>query len=122
VLLWLFWYQFHAHLTNGSTAVVCHCPQDMGAMTKFDISSNYVRCEGGKALAAGLKGNQVITELNISSNNLGYSSDGKGDTSGIIAIADAILDMGAMMSLNLASNRLGIKGAKIIAAFLPKCT
>jgi hypothetical protein len=37
-------------------------------MTKFDISSNKIRAEGGKALAAGLKGNQMITELNISSN------------------------------------------------------
>jgi hypothetical protein len=155
-------------------------------MTKFDMSSNNIRAEGGKTLAAGLKGNQVITELNISSNNLGYSSNGMGDTSGVIAIADAIPDMGAMSklifggdmydaklnswddsnwatpeptalevgmteadfsnknlavggaiiisawisqkdirvmtSLNLASNKLGVEGAKIIAACLPKCT
>jgi hypothetical protein len=31
-------------------------------------------------------------------------------------------DKGAMTSLNLASNCLGAKGAKIIAGFLPKCT
>jgi hypothetical protein len=31
-------------------------------------------------------------------------------------------DMGAMTSLNLASNELGVEGAKIIAACLPKCT
>jgi hypothetical protein len=41
---------------------------------------------------------------------------------GIIAIADAIPYMGAMTSLNLASNKLGVEGAKIIAACLPKCT
>jgi hypothetical protein len=41
---------------------------------------------------------------------------------GVVAIANAISNMGAMTSLNLASNRLGIKGAKIIAASLPKCT
>jgi hypothetical protein len=41
---------------------------------------------------------------------------------GIIAVASAISDMGAMMSLNLASNKLGVEGAKIIAACLPKCT
>jgi hypothetical protein len=29
---------------------------------------------------------------------------------------------GAMTSLNLASNKLGVKGAKIIAACLPECT
>jgi hypothetical protein len=40
VLLRLFWYQFHAHLTNGSTAVGCHCPQDMSALSLLNLSSN----------------------------------------------------------------------------------
>jgi hypothetical protein len=44
------------------------------------------------------------------------------DLSGIIAIANAIPNMGAMTSLNLASNELGVEGAKIIATCLPKCT
>jgi hypothetical protein len=72
---------------------------DSGAMTKFDISSNDIRAEGGKSLAAGLKGNQVITELNISSNDLGKNAEYDDDTSGIIAIADAIPDMGALSTL-----------------------
>jgi hypothetical protein len=85
---------------------------DMGAMTKFDISSNVIRADGGKALAAGLKGNQMITELNINSNELGQQSNGYGnDTSGVIAIADAIPDMGAMTSLDLSSNEFGAKVA-----------
>jgi hypothetical protein len=41
---------------------------------------------------------------------------------GVIALANAIPNMGALTSLNLASNGLGIEGAKIIAVFLPKCT
>jgi hypothetical protein len=45
-----------------------------------------------------------------------------GKPEGIIAIANAIPDMGAMTSLNLASNELGVEGAKVIAACLPKCT
>jgi hypothetical protein len=40
----------------------------------------------------------------------------------IIAVANAIKDMRAMTDLNLASNELGVEGAKIIAACLPKCT
>jgi hypothetical protein len=48
----------------------------------------------------------VITELNISSNSLGINSDSGRDTSGVIAIADAIPDMGAMTSLNLSSNAI----------------
>jgi hypothetical protein len=39
VLLRLFWYQCDAHLTSGSTAVVCHCPQDMGALSSLNLSS-----------------------------------------------------------------------------------
>jgi hypothetical protein len=113
--------------------------KDKGAMTKFDISSNKIRAEGAKALAAGLKGNQVITELNISSNNLGYNSDGKYETSGVIAIADAIPDMRAMSKLTFGdkqpvitmttemaeanfSGKLKSYEVHIIAAFLPKCT
>jgi hypothetical protein len=76
-------------------------------LTKFDISNCEFKAEGGKALAAGLKGNQVITELNISENDLGLNSDYSADTSGIVAIADAIPDMGALSVLNLASNNLG---------------
>jgi hypothetical protein len=88
----------------------------MGAMTKFDICSNNLRAEGGNALAAGLKGNQVITELNISSNSLGINSDYGShaiaiinslgsDTSGVIAIADAISNMGALFSLTFSGEQ-----------------
>ena len=67
------------------------------------------------------------------SNGIGYiRSDGReqmnppagSKAEGIIALANAIPDMEAMMSLNLASNNLGIapEGAKIMAAVLPKCT
>jgi hypothetical protein len=44
------------------------------------------------------------------------------DISGAVAIADAISNTRAMTSLNLASNSLGVEGAEIVAAFLPKCT
>ena len=72
---------------------------DNRAMTKFDISSNAIRAEGGKALAAGLKGNQVIKELNISGNTLGENSNYGADNSGVIAIADVVPGMGALSKL-----------------------
>jgi hypothetical protein len=55
VLLWLFWYryQFHTHLTNGSTAVVCHSPQDMGAILLMDISSNGLGQDGALSICNG---------------------------------------------------------------------
>jgi hypothetical protein len=41
----------------------------------------------------------------------------------VISISTDIISIGkeAMMNLNLASNKLGVEGAKIVAAFLPKC-
>jgi hypothetical protein len=99
-----------------------------GAMTKINISSNDLRAEGGKALAAGLKGNQVITELNISSNTrLGVNSDyddfdgdhgPEEDVSGVIAIADAIPDMEALSKFDISSNALRAYGAKALATAL----
>jgi hypothetical protein len=84
-------------------------------LTKFDISSNDIRAEGGKALAAGLKGNLMITELNISSNSLGQNEGYDNDTSGVIALADAISDMGVLTTLNLSSNYLEAEDTKIVA-------
>jgi hypothetical protein len=93
--------------------------RDKGAMTKFDISSNDIRAEGGKALAEALKGNQGIKELNFSGNNLGYNSNGHTDTSGIIAIADVIPGMGVLSKLSLKTNALCTKDAgKALAAAL----
>jgi hypothetical protein len=45
---------------------------DMRALLLLSLQSNSLCAAGGKALADGLKDNQVITELNISSNRLGY--------------------------------------------------
>jgi hypothetical protein len=41
---------------------------------------------------------------------------------GVVAIANFIPGMGAMTSLDLASNDFGVEGVKYIAAVLPKCT
>jgi hypothetical protein len=110
-------------------------------LTTIDISSNDIRAEGGKALAAGLQGNQVIIELNISDNDLGYNSGGGADTSGIIAIADAVPDMRALAKFafsgddnsksvtmettmtvaDFSGKGLGVSGATMLSAFLPKC-
>jgi Ran GTPase-activating protein (RanGAP) involved in mRNA processing and transport len=87
--------------------------KDMGAMEKIDISSNNLGAEGGKALAAGLKGNQVVTELNISYNRMGQNA-----CYGVIAIADAIPDMGAISSVNLLKNDIGVAQAEDLVIIL----
>jgi hypothetical protein len=81
----------------------------------LSLKGNELQAAGGKALAKGLKGNQVITQLDISDNNLGLNSDYDADTSGVVALADAIPDMRALTSMNLSSNYLDAEGAKIVA-------
>jgi hypothetical protein len=75
-------------------------------LTKFDVSKNVLRAEGGMVLAASLKGNQVITELNISDNMLSLNPSNGVDISGVAAIADAIPDMGAISSVNVLFNHI----------------
>ena len=102
---------------------------------KFDISNNNLYSAGAKALVGALKGNQVMTELNISSNFLGYKDgSGKIDMSGVIAIGDAIPTMRALTSLNVSDNSLvggyytceeewisDMTGIKALAAAIPEC-
>jgi len=87
--------------------VVAEYLRDNGALTKFDISSNEIGAEGGQFLAAALKGNQVMMELNISSNYLAEDSNENPDMSGVVAIADAIPDMGALTKLDISGNDIG---------------
>jgi hypothetical protein len=113
------------------------------ALTKFDISENRLCAEGGKILAAGLKGNIGITELNIATTFLGIEPNGQPDISGVVALADVIKDMGgistftfsgddeesepvtmetSMVEADFSKKGLGVSGAIIVGAFLPKCT
>ena len=80
-------------------------------MTKLNVSSNALCAEGGKFLAAALKGNHVMKELDISSNYLAEDANDKPDMSGVIAFANAISDMGALSVLSLKSNCLCNKEA-----------
>jgi hypothetical protein len=57
----------------------------------------------------------AMTEADFSGKHLGSHGP-------IILAAHLSRDKGAMTSLNLASIKLGIEGAKIIAACLSKCT
>ena len=61
VLLRLFWCQFHAHLTNGSTAVVCHCPQDMRAISSLNLANNSISKDGAVAICDALLGSSRYT-------------------------------------------------------------
>jgi hypothetical protein len=75
--------------------------------------------EGGKALAVGLKGNRTITELNIATNHLGINvSTGEIDTAGVIAIADAIRDMRALLYFDISDNDIRADGGNALVGAL----
>jgi Leucine-rich repeat (LRR) protein len=89
-----------------------------GALTLLDISDNELGATGGAALAAGLKGNQVITEINIASNYLGLIPGRLSDMSGVIALTDAMKDMGAMTKFDISDNVMRADGCKAVAGAL----
>jgi Leucine-rich repeat (LRR) protein len=105
-----------------------------GEETELDMSGKNIGADGAIMLAPEIAGNGALTSLDVSSNNIGsivgwtyhsdnnqqythMHSDGRhqellpegeelGKPEGIIALADVIPDMGALSSLNLASNGL----------------
>jgi hypothetical protein len=79
---------------------------DIRALSSLNLATNGLYAEGTKLLAEVLKGNTIMTELNISDNSATWDGKKHGEMSGITALADAIPDMGALTSLNLASNYL----------------
>lgn len=90
-----------------------------GTLTKIDISNNHLQAEGSKAIASALKDNNVLKEMNIASNSLGYKTfrDGgiKADTSGVIAICDAITTMEALVKFDISNNSLMARGGQYLA-------
>ena len=88
-------------------------------MVKFDISNTKLCAGGGKVLVEGLKGNQVVTEFNISNNYLGRKKPwddnrrgNRSDMSGIIAIGYTIPTMGTMTALDISNNDIRDDGCK----------
>jgi hypothetical protein len=127
-------------LKVGDAVLIANDISDMGALLVLSLNGNLLGADGGKALAKGLKGNQVITELNIADNNL---SNGGTGMSGVIALAHVIPNMGAIVQFTFSGDSddskpvtmetsmteadfsgkgLGPSGAIMLSAFLPKCT
>jgi hypothetical protein len=84
--------------------------KDNGLMTKLDFSSNILCAEGGKCLATALKGNHVMKELDISCNYLAEDSNEVPCMSGVVAIANAIPDIGALSKLTFSGGIQGVYG------------
>ena len=85
------------------------------------MSNNFLYSAGAKALAGALKGNTVMTELNIAMNSMSKTSEyGDADMSGASAIADAISTMGALVKSDIHDNALMAEGYKVLADALRK--
>jgi Leucine-rich repeat (LRR) protein len=98
-------------LDAGDAVLIANDISDMRALTKLDISKNsigaYGKKEGWIALAATLKANTGIRELNIAKNILGNFGP-----ESVIIISDAIKDMGALSSANLLGNSIPVEQAE----------
>jgi hypothetical protein len=93
--------------------------KDMRALLSLDTSSNILHVEGTKLLAKALEGNQIMTSLNVSSTDMTYDGGQKyGDMSGVAALADILPGMGAILSVNLLHNCIGVDQAKALASIL----
>jgi hypothetical protein len=96
----------------------------MRAMSSVNLLKNDIDTDQAKALVLVLKEHPTLKSLcGNKGDKTEFDMSGKMKGAGdAIMLATEIIDNGAMTSLNLASNSLGIEGAKIIAAILPKCT
>jgi hypothetical protein len=102
--------------------VVAEYLRDNGALSVLNLASNNL---GELVLPGGWAKRQVESEeeYNAYGEEVFVHTDGTkqkqapggSKPGGVIALANAIPDMGAMTSLDLASNRLGAEGAKIVA-------
>jgi hypothetical protein len=118
----------HGRFLDAKDAVVvADALRDMGTLTGLNLADNNI---GQLAMSDGwqfdedadeywkaVEGEELVAKQLPAGEELAIESP-----VGAIAITNAIKDMRALTSLNLASNSLGVEGAKIVAAFLPRCT
>jgi hypothetical protein len=85
--------------------------KDNRAISSLNLAQNNLWAEGTKVLAEALKANQIMTELNLSDNSATFDGEKHGEMSGIVALAEAIPDMGALTKLIMSENCLCTKEA-----------
>jgi hypothetical protein len=106
----------------GITALTNAIP-DMGAISSVNLLLNEIGVDQAEDLVGILKEHPTLKSLCGNKGNeteLDMSGKMRGAGDAIMLVPD-IIDNGALTSLSLGSNGLGIEGAKIIAAVLPMC-
>jgi hypothetical protein len=108
-------------LTAQSAPLLVKIIGDQPLLMSLNMSKNRIKgAEAGKAIGGALAGNTVLKELDLSGEQ--FHPMHNMDIGFVRAFAPGLSDNRAMTSLNRASNELGVEGAKILAACLPKCT
>jgi Ran GTPase-activating protein (RanGAP) involved in mRNA processing and transport len=79
--------------------------QDMGSLSKLDLSKNDLRSEGLSTVSEALKSTS-IKQLNIAENRLTLNTQGHIDMSGVIKFTGDMKDMGSLSKLNISHNQL----------------
>jgi hypothetical protein len=89
-----------------------------------NLLKNVIPVEQAQALVKIMQSKEkLITLCGLHKEETELDFSGQGLHAGdAVLIANDISDMVALTCLNLASNSLGVEGAKIIAALLPKLT
>ena len=85
----------------------------------FDISANSIGAPGLKIISEALEGNATMTNLNLANNAATNPMDRSGrtdDISGVVALTNAIKDMGALSKLDLSVNRIPATEAGMLDA------
>jgi hypothetical protein len=120
-------------LRPGDAVLIANDISNMRVLTSLDVSNNSLVCTSPNVYCRNMYSPGDMVEYGgVMCPVERASPDGGGLVGGgwyrvyllhgVLDLTDAIRVNGAMMSLNLASNGLGAAGAKIVAAFLPKCT
>ena len=87
-------------------------------MVTLDISNNRIFAEGIKAIAKALKDNAIMKELNVSRNSATWDGNKHGEMSGVVALANTIPTMGALVKFDISNNLLRAEGTKAVAEAL----
>jgi hypothetical protein len=89
------------YLGAGDAVLIANDIRDMGALSSLNLSNSFLGCGLFQGNSHGWETSKGHTKAE--DNPANYAAD----TTGIIAVADAIPGMGALTSLNLASNAIG---------------
>jgi hypothetical protein len=94
--------------------------KDRGGLSVLSLKENRLATkEGGKALAQALANNSTLKELDVSSNVWKERGRDKGDGPGFVQeLAVGLIDNGAISSVNVLGNKIGIAQAQVLAAIL----